>query len=142
MGIQMGRQKKKPSKKKPSGRATSQHVKHNPAPFQPTDESREAEAVTVAWMLSFLATIAAQFAGFVAWVVLVLNENPNEPAPAAAFLPGLLLVSAIVTGTICLILTPFVYKMRKQKPPRLITFTVVLVGLMGYATAMLISLNS
>ncbi len=88
------------------------------------------EAVTVAWMLSLTATVAAQIlTGAVH--VLVLIGGPNPPFPLN-MLPGTLLLVSLVTGTFCLLLTPLAWRMRKVRPPGLLLLLAIVCGLLPW----------
>ena len=58
----------------------------------------------------------------------LLVRPMEDPPPALALLPGLLLVIAAVAGLVVLGLTPLVLKLRKTQPPPLITRGAMLVG--------------
>jgi len=89
------------------------------------EEERRAEAATIGWMLSTLATLAAMVCSLGAYLLV---RPMDKPPLALAVLPGLLLVIAAVAGLVVLGLTPVVLKLRKTRPPPLITRGAMLVG--------------
>mgnify|MGYP003578991716 CR=1 FL=1 len=91
-------------------------------------ESRAAVALTVAWMLTCMSTAAGML------LVLALRLLMLAfPAAAGGIHPlsriaGVLLFVALATGSVCLLLTPLVYRVRLVAPPRAITVGAVLIG--------------
>lgn len=84
-------------------------------------EERRSEAVTVAWMLAMLATTGANVLALLAGMI-VPQLVSNSPQPGLApILPRLLLFIAAISGTVCMLLTPFVYQFRRDPPPLPIT---------------------
>jgi hypothetical protein len=99
------------------------------APELPPEE-RAAEAATVAWMLCALFTLCAEGVGLAARVALASGAEANAAANAAwGVLPELTLLMGLVTGTVGLVLTWVVYKLRKTPPPAVITVVAILLGL-------------
>lgn len=98
------------------------------------EETRAAEASTVAWMLSAVATLFGALAGGGLW--LALQSSGDAVGEAAGRLPFVLLFSAQVSGLVALALTPVVHVARKQKPPKLITCLVLLVVAAPWVLAM------
>lgn len=88
-----------------------------------TGEGRRAEAVTVAWMLTMLATTAADVLAALMFTLLPLlfAEAGKEAGMSPLVFPRLLLLIAALTGTVCVMLTPFVYRFRRVPPPPSIT---------------------
>ncbi len=92
-------------------------------------ETRSAVALTVAWMLTCMSTAVGMFV-VVAFRMLMLAF----PVAAGAQHPfgriaGVLLFVAIITGLVCLALTPLAYRVRATRPPRAVTIGAVLIGL-------------
>ena len=87
----------------------------------PAGESRAAEAVTVAWMLSVLATAAADVGALLLWLLGRFWPVPAGREQAWIFLPLLLAFMAAITGLVCLLLIPVVYRVRRDPPPLAIT---------------------
>jgi len=78
-----------------------------------------------------LTAIAAAVATAVSLVAeLLLWQFPPETGGAQpfAFVPGLFLLVATVTGLLCLTLTPVVIRVRRDPPPRSITLFAVIAG--------------
>lgn len=91
-------------------------------------ESRAAEATTVAWMLTAMATIGAiLLAGTVRLATRFLAADAT--GAGLRFLPDLLIFTSLVTGILCLCLTVVVYRVRKTPPPSSVTIAAVLIGL-------------
>ncbi len=109
--------------------------KKRPARTSAPAESRSAEAATVFWMTSLLATVLAEGAGLTARLVMVLVE-PFEPL---AMLSNLLLLIAAVTGLLCLVMTPVVLRVREVPPPTAITRFAVAASILPIATLALIA---
>jgi hypothetical protein len=115
----------------------SRKKKTNKRPARPSApaESRSADAATVFWVTSLLATVLAEAAGLAARLVIVLIE-PFEPI---ALLSNLLLLIAAVTGAICLGMTPVVLRVREVPPPPAITRFAVAASILPIATLALIA---
>ena len=92
-------------------------------------ESRPAEVVTVAWMLSMLVTVAAELLGGAVWVALALADSGGVALPVL-LIPSLMLFIATVTGFLCLVLTKPVYRLRRVPPPSPITKFGIIVGVL------------
>jgi len=76
-------------------------------------------------MLTLVATLLAELGGGLARVMsAALTELPG----AWRSLPGLLLFMALVTGLVCLLLTPLVYRFRRVPPPTVITVWALVVS--------------
>lgn len=104
-------------------------------------ESRAADAVTVAWMLTMLATFVADVLALILWAVVWLSNRGHVPVEARA-LPALMLFIAAVTGTLCLLLAPLIYKVRIVPPPRGVTMIAVTVGAAPLVTILLLWMNA
>ncbi|WP_425619229.1 hypothetical protein NA78x_002967 [Anatilimnocola sp. NA78] len=100
-------------------------------------ESRASIAVTVAWMLTILATTGSLIAAGICVLLRRSVELAPEPAKVLAILPGVFTFIAATTGIACLLLTVVVYRVRRDRPPTSITFVAVLVGLLPIATMLL-----
>lgn len=98
-------------------------------PPRETGEDRRADAVTVIWMLTAVATLAAVAVAGIARL-FVLAQGAAGLAPLARVLPGWFLFCGTVTGLLCLALTPVVYAVRKTKPPRSVTIVAVVIGIL------------
>ena len=96
-------------------------------------EERSSVALTVAWMLTSLATAIA-LAVVVVGQMLVWQFPPETSGSAPfAFVPSLFLLMATITGLVCLTLTPVVYRVRRDPPPRSIATAAVVVSLIPFA---------
>ena len=100
-------------------------------------ESRTAEAATVAWMLSLLATLAAEVVGVGARVILILLG----PSERARVLSATFLLVALLAGLITLALTPITLKVRRVAPPRSLVTIALVVGCLPLLTFLLIWLR-
>ncbi len=78
--------------------------------------------MTVAWMLSIIATLGAEIVGGIS---LLLTADWDAGGESRSPLPGLMLFIAVVTGFICLLLTPLVYRFRRVPPPAPIQYVAV-----------------
>lgn len=108
------------------------------------EESRQAEVLTVIWTLTIMATLGAELLLLIAGTLLLLfKQQPQEGADEAvkqavhpfAMIPGVLMFIAALTGLICLLLTPLVYRFREVAPPRVITAVAILASIVPLATA-------
>lgn len=91
-------------------------------------ESRGSLMVTVFWMLTVLAALVATFVAFVARLVAEKPDSSNE----VIFIANMLIGTALITGTLAVILAPIAYRLRQLKPPRAIVVVAVLVGLLPW----------
>lgn len=94
-----------------------------------TGETRTAEAVTVAWMLTALATLAAEFFALLGWAAVAVTARSGKVPVEFAMLPALLTFIALVTGLICLLLIPLTHRVRRVPPPRSVTVFAAVVGI-------------
>lgn len=94
-------------------------------------EGRAAEAVTVAWTLAFMAATLADLSALALWLLGKFWPGAgDQPNPGWLFLPMLALFIAAVSGVVCLVLTPAVYRLRSVRPPPAITlFAVIASGI-------------
>jgi hypothetical protein len=95
------------------------------------DESRAAEAVTVAWMLSVMVAVVCELG----WLATRWWIAAQPTAEMVAALGELLFFSALITGTMALVLVPVVLRSRSELPPRGITFFALVVGVLPLAIA-------
>jgi len=139
--------KKKNHRKRPGERPTrlqreNAEKRERPAvPRLPTEE-RSAEAATVFWMLCALFTFCAEVVRLAAKAYLSHAGDVDPATTGLELLPYITLGIGVVSGIICLVLTPIVYRVRKTAPPRLVTLVVVLISLAPLATLLLQSLRS
>jgi hypothetical protein len=102
-----------------SSRGTRQH--HSVA-----REELGAESLTVMWMLTAVATLAAQLVALTAEVIQFFFAPEDAPA-VARMLPNWFLFCAAVTGMVCLGVTPIVYVVRRRPPPTAITIATIVI---------------
>lgn len=114
--------KSKPTKYKPT---KSPRIAQTAAVIRPI-ESRAAEAMTIGWMLSMMATIICLLVYVIVRVVMASTDAAEEFVVYA----DLLLFTAMVIGIVGLILAPVVYRLRVQKPPIGVTRFAVSVSLL------------
>jgi hypothetical protein len=107
---------------------------------KPPQESRAAEAVTVFWMLTMMATLGAELVSLVSYALIARAEDPATLPLALRMLPGLLQMTALVTGLLCLLLTPVAYKLRRVPPPGGVLVIAVAVGAFPLVTLLLMQL--
>ena len=95
-------------------------------------ESRMAEAITVCWMMSTMAGLAAQLVAIVTkgWMIAT-NVSPPERGAVPGIYRWLMvmLFVATIAGLVNLTCIPAVYRLRNQPPPMAITFVACLIGL-------------
>jgi hypothetical protein len=98
-------------------------------------ESRAAEAVTVAWMLTTLATLGAEAIAFIGWAVLALVPGGDRAPTQLLALPPLMLFTASVMGIFCLVLVGVVHRTRSVPPPTAVTMGSVAISLLPLLVA-------
>lgn len=99
-------------------------------------EERSAEAATIGWMLTTLATFVALACSLGSFLLV---RNFDKPPPSLEILPGLLLVVSAISGLVVVGLTPVVVRLRKTQPPTLITRTAMVLG--AFPTLLLVVLE-
>ena len=98
-------------------------------PALPTDgESRQSVAVTVAWMLSLLVTLAAEVIAIPATIIAKANPQPLGEGLNTAHLGDLFLFVSLVTGLMTVGLVPLVYRVRAVPPPQAIMVVALVAG--------------
>lgn len=115
--------------------------KRKPSPDVP-QESRAAEALTVFWMLTMMATLAAELASAAVWGLLQLAGKAEDLPAAVGLLPGLLMLIAVTTGILCLLLTPLAWHVRRQPPPLGVVVLAVVIGASPLLTLLVLRLAS
>lgn len=96
-------------------------------------ESRDSVALTVVWLLTALATAIALAVVLIGKLLLRQFPPESNGAQPFGFVPDLFLLMATITGIICLTLTPVVYRVRRDPPPRSIATSAVVVSLLPLA---------
>lgn len=107
---------------------------------KPPQESRAADAVTVFWMLTMMATLGAEVVSLVSYALIAQADDPTTLPLTLRMLPGLLQMTALVTGVLCLLLTPVAYKLRRVPPPGGVVVIAVAVGAFPLITLLLMQL--
>ncbi|HIA20389.1 MAG TPA: hypothetical protein EYN70_13400 [Planctomycetaceae bacterium] len=103
-----------------------------------TPRQRTAEFITVGWMLTTLATAAAEVVAVISWIVLFWSHE-NWPV-AIQKLPGLMLIIACLSGTIGLILCGVASRIRDIPAPRAVTLGSIFICLLPWMVLAVISL--
>ena len=93
------------------------------------DESRPAVALTVAWMLSCMSTAVGMLTILALQLLMLAFPVAQGGKHPLAQVSGVLLFVALITGVVCLVFTPLVYRVRKTPPPSSITAGAVLIGI-------------
>jgi len=97
-------------------------------PSPTAGESRQSIAVTVAWMLSLLVTLAAETLAIPATIMAKANPQPVGKELTTAHVGDLFLFISLVTGLITAGLVPVVYRVRGGPLPQAIAITALVAG--------------
>jgi hypothetical protein len=100
---------------------------HEPAPD--ANESRAAVALTVAWMLTCMSTAGGMFVVLGLRLLMLAFAAAAGGAHPLQRMAGVFLFVALMTGVMCLAMTPLVYRTRRNPPPQAVTVGAVLIGL-------------
>ena len=115
-------------KRKPARRAAKRkRPSASESPPRPA-EPRSGEALTVLWMLTILATLVAEMAAAAAAAWAYGRPGPAEGPSMPATLANVMLFTALVTGGLCLLLTPVVRRIRREPPPASVIWSAVAIG--------------
>lgn len=106
------RKKKKYKSKKASQRTPPESV-----------ETRAADAMTVFWMVSFLATLAAELAFAGAFLL-----NRNQPSETGTALTNAMFLISVLCGVSTLLATPVTLTLRSVEPPKRIVLLAILIS--------------
>ncbi|UUO05673.1 hypothetical protein M4951_20140 [Blastopirellula sp. J2-11] len=92
-------------------------------------ELRAADSMTIFWMLCGVTTLLAEIA-----IICVQGSiwASGEPSPQLEAISMLLLMVAMVTGTISVLLIPVVLQQRRSAPPKAIVRAMVVIGLLPW----------
>lgn len=104
------------------------------------EDSRGVEAMTVLWMLIAVATLAAEVAAGAAVLLLQWFSTTSQGRSALDALPGVMLLTALFTGTLCLGLTLLVRRIRRVPPPTTVLWTAAAVGVSPWIILILASM--
>lgn len=91
-------------------------------------ETQAADAVTVLWLLLSMTALVCE----VSWAAARWYLASHPEREAAVALHFLLAFSSLVTGGLILLLVPVVLRVRRQAPPRSITWATVVIGAAPY----------
>ena len=100
-------------------------------------ESRASVAVTVAWMLSLLVTLAANAIAVPAAIIAKAGPAPAETGISTAHVADLFLFVGLITGLLTAGLVPVVYRVREIPPPRSIATLALVAGAIAPITMVL-----
>lgn len=103
------------------------------------DENRGGEAFTVFWMLTLMVTLGAELSALAVWGVSAAAGDAEDLPVTLRLLPGWLLAVALITGLLCLLLTPLAYRLRAAPPPLGVTIIAFIVGASPLVVLLLIS---
>ena len=95
-------------------------------------ESRGAIAATVMWMLVVVATLLATLGAAVTTLLARALDAPAEPRGLLSVLPDVFRFTAVITATLCMLLTVVVHSVREYPPPRAITVAAILLSLAAW----------
>lgn len=98
-----------------------------------TGETRSADGLTVAWMMTVMTTVVCGVVGG----AIVLATHGNPAAEQARTFGALLHFSAFVAAVVSLVLLAAVLKFRKQAPPAAITWFAVIAAMVVIGTTFL-----
>src|SRR4029079_6041818 len=100
-----------------------------PRDHQPdANESPPAVALTIAWMLSCMSTAVGMLTVLALRLLMLAFPVAQGGDHPLGRISSVFLFVALVTGLVCLGLTPLVYRVRKAPPPAPITVGAVLIG--------------
>ena len=116
--------------KKRSARPRADSPKSGLRPQLFPAESKSAEAVTVAWVLTLMSTLAAEALGVLTRALAV----SYGPAPQFQVLSGTFLLVAVIAGLVTLVLTIVTVKVRRVPPPRPLVTLAIVSGVVPWIT--------
>lgn len=125
----------KRSRKRNSRGAAHPTGKGQASTERPATESQSAEMLTVAWMLSVLATISAELLGLILRLLVVQFPTSDR----LRILAGTLLLVALLSGLITTGLTALTVRLRRVPPPQPIVVVAYVSGLLPLATVLLMT---
>lgn len=96
---------------------------------QASADLQRSDVVTVAWMLTALATLVAELVGLLAAAVIWATSSRESGPVLLRSAPGTFLFAAAVLGTVCLVLTLLAHRLRSEPPPRPITQCALAIAL-------------
>ncbi len=99
-----------------------------------SQETRAAEAVTVAWTLSVMTTLMCEIAALGLRAIAQGAPQGNS----LYVLSGMLFLSSVIIGLVATALIPLVHRLRRDPPPRGFTAFALLICLAPSATLLAI----
>ena len=106
------------------------------------DESQAAVAVTIAWMLTCMSTAVGLAVVLVLRLLSVLFPVAAGGTHPLSRIEAVLLFVAVITGCLCLTLTPIANRLRHSRPPRAITIGAIVIGAAPLAVLVVLTLLS
>ena len=107
--------------------------KESPQQTKPLDpQQRTSEFITVGWMLTTLATLAAEILALL--LTIFLHWSEADWSAGIRALPNLMLIVACLSGIIGLILCAVASNMREVPAPRAVTQGSIFICLLPWLT--------
>jgi ABC-type polysaccharide/polyol phosphate export permease len=106
--------------------------KISPPPKKLDPQQRTSEFITVGWMLTTLATLAAEVLALL--VTIFLHWSTADWSAEIRGLPNLMLVIACLSGMIGLVLCAVATKIREVPAPRAVTQGSIFICLLPWLT--------
>jgi hypothetical protein len=103
-------------------------------------ESRGAVALTIAWMLTCMSTAVAVLLVLALRLLMLAFPVAAGGVHPIGRIGGAFLFIALMTGVVCLVLTPLTLKARRRSPPQAVTIGAVLIGLSPVVVLVVITL--
>jgi len=97
-----------------------------PRPDQ--NETQAAVAVTIAWMLTCMSTLASLAVALVLRLLAAAFPVPVGGVHPLSRVEAVLMFVAVITGCVCLALAPIANRLRRSRPPRGITIAAIVIG--------------
>ncbi|MFM2093132.1 MAG: hypothetical protein RIS70_256 [Planctomycetota bacterium] len=101
-------------------------------------ESRVADAITVAWMLTVVATLVAELIAVISWFI-VIQVGPEELPRGIVLLPIVMWATSVVTGSLDLGLALLTSRLRTVPAPKPILVTSIVIGMLPLAALILLA---
>ncbi len=103
-------------------------------------ESRGAEAVTVAWMLTTMVTLMFAIAALIGWILFLMAADREGVDQRLKVLLALVQYSGVVTGAIGLLLAAAAYRVRRVPPPLSVSITAGAIDIAPVITLLVLAL--
>lgn len=101
-------------------------------------ESRVADAITVAWMLTVVATFVAELIAVISWLI-VFQVGPEELPRGIVLLPIVMWAISVVTGSLDLGLALLTSRLRTVPAPKPVLVTSIVIGILPLAALILLA---